>query len=178
MRIGLAIQAFFRILFSAAFADQVRGIGSAAAPDEPSAQPPVVENPAPRKPSRSDAVTLLATLQREARFIDICKEPLSEYSDEQVGAAARDVLRECGETLDRIFGIHAVVDDDDGAAIETPAGYDPGRFRLTGNVQGNPPFHGTLVHHGWEAERCDLPQWTGKDEAALVVAPAEVEVNG
>ena len=38
---------------------------------------------------------------------------------------------------------------------------DAGRYRLIGNVAGQPPFHGRLVHHGWEATVCQLPAWSG-----------------
>ena len=40
--------------------------------------------PQPTAPVRNDAISLLATLQREARFVDIVKEPLADYSDAQV----------------------------------------------------------------------------------------------
>ena len=33
------------------------------------------------------------------------------------------------------------------------------------------------AHHGWEAAKCEVPTWSGGKEAALVVAPAEVEVK-
>ena len=32
-----------------------------------------------------------------------------------------------------------------------PAGFDAQSIRLTGNVTGNPPFKGSLKHHGWRA---------------------------
>ena len=64
----------------------------------------------PEPPVRNDAIGLLAALQREARFIDIVKEPLGDYSDAQVGAAARDVLRDCGAVLDRLFKLEPIVD--------------------------------------------------------------------
>ena len=128
-------------------------------------------------PARNDAITLLATLQREARFIDIVKEPLADYSDEQVGAAARDVLRDCGAVLDRLFQLQPVVDQEEGTAVEVPTGADEGRYRITGNVAGQAPYCGPLVHHGWQAKRCNLPQWNGSEDAALIVAPAELEVK-
>jgi hypothetical protein len=59
-----------------------------------------------------------------------------------------------------------------------PAGFDAGKYRLTGNVAGQPPFRGQLAHHGWEATRCELPSWTGGEGSAMVVAPVEVEVKG
>ena len=114
---------------------------------------------------RSDAITLLATLQREARFVDMVKEPLGNYSDAQVGAAARDVLRDCGQVLDRLFGLAPLVEQEEGSQVEVPAGYDAGRYRLTGNVSGDPPFRGQLVHHGWIATRCEVPSWSGSEQA-------------
>jgi hypothetical protein len=57
------------------------------------------------------------------------------------------------------------------------ANLDPAQFRLTGNVTGAAPFRGKLQHHGWKAGKCELPEWTGNDASALVVAPAEVEVK-
>ncbi len=114
-----------------------------------------------RKPVRSEAITLLATLQREARFVDFIKEPLDGYSDAQIGAAVRDVHRDCGKVLDRLFAIRAMVDQEEGSPVEVPAGFDAGRYRLTGNVAGDPPFHGRLVHHGWEAAEVQLPAWSG-----------------
>ncbi len=129
------------------------------------------------KPVRSEAVTLLAALQREARFVDFIKEPLDGYSDAQIGAAARDVHRDCGKVLDRLFAIRALNDQEEGSALEVPAGFDAGRYRLTGNVAGNPPFRGRLVHHGWEAAEVQLPEWSGTSQSARVIAPIEVELT-
>jgi hypothetical protein len=132
---------------------------------------------APVAPTRNDAITLLATLQREARLVDIVKEPLTGYSDAQVGAAVRDVLRECGTVLDRLFDLQAVVDQAEGDTVEIPAGFDAGRYRITGDVARQAPVSASLVHHGWQANRCNLPQWTGSKDTAMIVAPAEVEVK-
>ena len=63
------------------------------------------------------------------------------------------------------------------AEIEAPVGFDVGRYRLTGNVSGEPPFKGRLVHHGWEVSRTELPQWSGSDKAASVIAPVELELS-
>jgi len=131
----------------------------------------------PPKLARSEAATLLATLQREARFVDFIKEPLDGYSDAQVGAAVRDVHRDCAKVLDRIFAIRALDDREEGSTLEVPAGFDAGRYRLTGNVVGNPPFRGRLVHHGWEAGDVQLPQWSGTPQSARVIAPIEVELS-
>ena len=146
-----------------------------AAPSEPS--PPLKPDaPKPVAPARNDAVTLLATLQREARFIDIVKEPLSDYSDAQVGAAARDVLRDCATVIDRLFKIEPVVDQEEGASVEIPSGARAAMFRISGSSDSN-ASSGSLVHHGWQAKQCELPEWTGDKDAAMVVAPAELDVK-
>jgi hypothetical protein len=127
--------------------------------------------------TRSEAVTLLAALQREARFVDFLKEPLGGYSDAQIGAVARDIHRDCGAVVERLFGPIPVVSQPEGSQIEVPAGFDSGRFQLTGSVAGEPPFRGRLAHHGWEAARCDVPLWSGKEASVRVIAPAEVELR-
>ncbi len=178
MRIGLAFRVFFKTLSDAGFAKQAAAV---LAGDAPAALPSPERQEAARKPAktapaRSDAVTLLALLQREARLVDMVKEPLGDYSDAQVGAAARDVLRDCGQVFDRLFELAPLVEQEEGSEVEVPEGYDTGRFHLTGNVSGEPPFHGRLVHHGWKATRCEVPVWTGAEQSKLVVAPEEVEI--
>jgi hypothetical protein len=182
MRISLAFKAFFAVLFSGAKAAQVK----LALSGTPLASPPQLREPQPTvaspqpitppAPKRSDAISLLATLQREARFVDLAQESLEAYSDEQVGAAARDVLRDCRSVLKRLFDLQPVVRAAEGAEIDVPAGFDAGQFRLTGRVEGPPPFRGRLMHHGWQAARCEIPQWSGSAEAARILAPAEVEL--
>jgi len=76
-----------------------------------------------------------------------------------------------------MFAIQPLRQDSEGAAIEVPAGFDAGVYRLTGNISGASPFRGTLLHHGWEATACELPTWTGSDAASRVVAPVEIEVK-
>ena len=122
---------------------------------------------------RSEAITLLATLQREARFVDFLKEPLDGYSDAQIGAAARDVHRDCGKRARaavRPAGRSSTRRK--GPQVEVPAGFDAGRFRLTGNVTGEPPFRGRLVHHGWEADQVRAARLVRqRRRPARVVAP-------
>lgn len=178
MRLWLAIRCFFKVLFQADFAGRCGLIleGTCAAPEikpaaPANAQPAVVKSP------RSDAITLLATLQREARFVDIVNESLDGYSDAQIGAAARDVLRDSGKVLARVFSLRPVVDGEEGTTVNIPAGYETGCYRLTGDVSRDPPFSGKLMHGGWRATKCELPTWTGSQQAALVVAPAEVQLG-
>lgn len=177
-RLVLAFRVFFLVLFRAGMAEEVAKLLAG----KPAPQPKVEEPPKPRpaakpEPQRSDALNLLATLQREARFVDFIQEPLEGYADAQIGAAARQVHDDCGKVLERLFALKTVVAEPEGAEMEVPAGFDAGRFRLTGNVAGSAPFRGRLVHHGWEASQCQLPSWTGSAASARVVAPAEIEIG-
>jgi hypothetical protein len=176
-RIYLAIRIFFLTLFKAAIAQQVdKLLGGAQATPSP-APPKPIQPPAVKPVVRSEAITLLATLQREARFVDFIQESLAGYSDAQIGAVARDVHRDSAAVIDRLFALKPAASQEEDAQVDVPAGFDAGRFRLTGNVSGEPPFSGRLVHPGWEAAKCELPTWTGSKESARVVAPAEVEIK-
>ncbi len=174
-RIGLAFRVFFKILSGTLPVDRLQALlaGSAATAPPAAASSPV-SAPSPEA-RRSDAIGLLAALQREARFVDLVQEPLADYSDAQIGAAARDVLRDCHEVLSRMFALQPVIDAAENEPIETPVQVNAGRLRVSGHVTGEPPFRGRLVHHGWEATRCELPRWSGDAEAVHVIAPAEIE---
>ena len=184
-RVSTAFHAFFGSLFNGDTASRVNQVLSSdglptpvsvIAPPAPELKPVQIKKAEPKKPTQSEAITLLATLQREARLIDFLKEDLSGYADEQVGAAVRAIQRDSAKVLDRFFALQPVVSDEEGAKVSVPAGFDAARYRLTGKVTGNAPFAGTLQHHGWEATKCELPQFTGSDSAAKTVAPAEVDV--
>lgn len=179
MGLGVACKAFFRAWRDRAFAEYCtrffQGQGPEALPVPAPAAPP--DTPAaPPAPARSDALTLLAALQREARLIDFLQEDLSGYDDAQIGAAVRDVHRDCAAVLERMFALRPLRDQAEGTPIEIDAGVDPVVLKLTGNVTGPPPFQGRLTHPGWQARHCDVPAWTGQADTARVIAPAEVEV--
>ncbi len=178
-RVWLAVRVFFAVLFRAGVADRVnQALQCDAAKAAPAERPQAeVRPPAPKSPARSEAITLLAALQREARFVDFIKEPLAGFSDAQIGAVARDIHRDCASVIERMFALVPVVDQPEGSQIEVPAGFDSGRWQLTGNLVGEPPFRGRVAHHGWEATRCEIPVWSGKETSARVVAPAEVELQ-
>jgi hypothetical protein len=144
---------------------------------KPQPKPAEPKKPVAAPRPRSEALTLLATLQREARFVDFLMESLEGYSDAQIGAVARDVHRDCAKVLERLFALAPVVPQQEGEAVEVPSGFDPAKYRLTGNVVGKPPFHGQLAHHGWEAAKCDMPVWSGKEAVARIIAPVEVELK-
>lgn len=182
-RIWLGLRLFFLVLFKGDFARRMDEV-LALPPPGPEQTPPKLEKPKPSptvppqpKPTRSEALTLLAALQREARFVDFIQEDLTGYSDAQIGAAVRDVHSQCRKLLERMFALRPLCAQAEGETIEVPPGFDPARFHLTGRVDGSPPFRGRVVHPGWEATRCELPVWTGGASAARVVAPIEVEIQ-
>ena len=155
MRVWLAVRCFFKVLFDAEFPRCIRQpIEGIPAHPQSATSAPLATSAAVSQ--RSDAIALLATLQREARFVDIVSESLDGYSDAQIGAAARDVLRDSGKVLDRLFSLQPVVDAEEGKSIEVPAGYDAGRYRLTGDVTRQPPLSGQLMHAGWRATKCAI----------------------
>ena len=176
-RVGTAFRAFWRALRDSAFAEQARQLleGKAALPSPaaPAAPAPV----APPRPARNEALNLLALLQREARLVDFLKENIAGYSNDQIGAAVRDVHRDASAVLERVFSLRPVMTEAECASVQVPAGADAGRVRLVGNVTGQPPYRGALRHAGWEATKVELPQWTGSDTSARVIAPAELELT-
>jgi hypothetical protein len=181
-RISLAFRAFFAALFdsskSAAINAALTGI---TLQKGNTAGHAAVENvqrdvARPAAPARSEALTLLAALQREARFVDLVKQPLVNFSDEQIGAAARTVMGDCQKVLDRFFDLQLLTDAPEGSPYDVPQEYDPGRYKLSGRVEGSGPFHGQLIHPGWQATTVKLPEWTGSKSAAQIIAPVEVEI--
>jgi hypothetical protein len=183
--VSTAFRAFFASLFNRETASRVQNALNLVIQPEtkPTVVLPDVRQPvgqaktAPEKPRQSEAITLLATLQREARLVDFLKEDLSEYSDDQVGAAVREIHRESGAVIDRLFAIRPILEDTEGAAVEIPSGFDAARYRITGKMTSNAPFRGTLRHHGWEVTKCELPEFVGSQSATKTIAPAEVEVQ-
>ncbi|MGC1273715.1 MAG: DUF2760 domain-containing protein [Planctomycetaceae bacterium] len=139
------------------------------------AKPAIRRADAPRSPVRSEALTLLEALQREARLVDFLKEDIAAYQDAQIGAAVRDIHRDAAKALERMFALRSVLDQAEGDAV-TLDGSSADRVRLVGNVREGATA-GTLVHHGWTVTKVELPLWSGPQEAANVVAPAEVEVS-
>ena len=185
MGLATAFRAFWRALGDDAFSAKVdeifkgerRGSPVATAPAA-LARPPAVTTTtaAPHKAARSDALTLLSVLQREGRLVDFLKEPITGYNDAQIGAAVRDIHRDCAAALDRIFALKPLLDQPDGSPVDVAAGFDAARYRLTGNVAGEAPYRGTLRHPGWVATQNQLPEWNGQTASANVIAPAEVEL--
>ena len=176
MSLGVAFKAFFAALSNAEASQRIQ---AAMAGEEPPKLPEKKTEPAPqptppKPPARSDAVALLAALQREARFVDLVREPLDGFSDQQIGAASRDVLQGCAQVLDRMFAIAPVLDHSEGETVEVPTDYDPAIYRWSGDTTEGGQS-GKLVHAGWKVTKQQLPQWKGSEAAAPIISAAEVE---
>ena len=180
MSLGIACRAFFAALFDREAAKRIRNaMDSTEIPaTAPLPTPSAASGEAPEKKlaksSRSDALTLLSTLQREARLLDLIQEPLDQYQDAQIGAAAREVLKDSRQTLERMFGIAPLAEEEEGASVAIQPGTSANRMRLLGKSEGKT---GTLTHRGWQATSCDIPQWSGGKSEAWILSPTEIEVN-
>lgn len=118
---------------------------------------------------------LLGILQSSSRLIDFFQEDISQYNDAQVGAAVRTIHAETKKILEEMVTIRPVMDVEEGAKIEVPAGYDPSKIKVVGNVVGQGPYKGVLVHPGWQAHKITLPKAV-EEQNAEILSPAEVEV--
>jgi len=171
-RIILAFRCFFSILFSGALSSELR---TAVAP-VPAATPAPAPAPAAAvRPTSDGALQILGILQRDSRLIDFLAEDIAAYSDEQVGAAVRELHDQCRDSLNRYVTLQPVIDGVEGTFAKAPSS-DPNVVKFVGNVPAKPPAGGTLRHKGWKAAGIRLPQLAAKQDAAML-APAELEIE-
>ena len=170
-RLGLAFRCFFSVL------------GGKPVPEEALPEPPSLPAlPEPQKVEKEDdsvrvaaAIQMMSLLQQEGRLLDFLMEDIGAYSDDQIGAAVRNIHRDCRVVLEEHLGLGPVLDQEEESSVTVEDGFDPSRVRLIGNVTGEPPFNGVLRHHGWRAAQVNIPeQPEGHDPS--VIAPAEVEL--
>jgi hypothetical protein len=121
------------------------------------------------------ALQFLGLLQKEARFIDFIKEDITNYSDADVGVAARVVHEGCNKALNEHFTLASIRSEQEGEKITLPQGFDSSLVRLTGNIIGSAPFTGTLVHRGWQVTDIRMAKLT-QGHNANILAAAEVEL--
>jgi hypothetical protein len=168
IRISFAFRSFFSILLSNSLAPDI-----ALAFGYAKAAPVKAAPPKPQAGPADGAVQILSLLQRDARLVDFLMEDISAYSDEQVGAAVRDVQAQSKQSLERYLQFQPVIDGIEGTYTKTE-GIAQSAIKLIGNVPANGKAPGGLLRHkGWQAAKVDLP-------AALpgtVLAPAEIEVE-
>jgi len=194
-RLGIALMVFGRALydpefglaFNRGFSRGSEALARQAQP--PAAAPSATPIPAPlQEPVRpllpaatldkappDSALLLLGLFQKEARLVDFLQQDVGDYSDQQVGAAARVVHQGLRRVLDDHLTIAPVRTEPEGGRVTLPAGFDPAEVRITGQLVGEPPFRGTLIHAGWRATDLRLPKVvSGRDLSIL--AAAEVEL--
>ena len=129
--------------------------------------------PKPQAGPADGAVQILSLLQRDARLVDFLMEDISAYSDEQVGAAVRDVQAQSKHSLERYLQFQPVIDGVEGTYTKTD-GVAIGAIKLIGNVPANGKAAGGLLRHkGWQAAKVDLPAAV----PGAILAPAEIEVE-
>jgi hypothetical protein len=155
--------------------------------ERPKTMPPVQTTPEPvqlpatePRESKADAdvVNLLSIFQEKGRLVDFLMDDIAGYSDAQVGAAGRVLHEGCRAALLEHFGIRPIREEGEGSKVTVPPQYAPDDYRLVGRISGEPPFTGTLVHHGWRAEWVKLPRLvTTSADRLPAIAPAEVEVR-
>ena len=170
-RLGLAFRSFFAILFSGQLPpDVAKALGLTQQKTQPAPKPPPQARPS------DGALQILGILQRDARLIDFLMEDVSAYSDEQVGAAVRNLHDQCRDSLTRYLRLSPVIDSVEGSFTKLETN-DPATVKLLGNVPatGKAPG-GMLRHKGWRAEKIDLPPLASGQNASII-APAEVEVE-
>ncbi len=129
----------------------------------------------PQNQAQAEVVTLLGIFQEKGRFVDFLMEDITPYSDADVGGVARAVHQGCKEALNEHFHIEPISPEGEGATITVPAGYSADEFRLVGNLSGEAPFTGKIVHKGWKTTSVKLPRVL-KTDRLPAIAPAQVEV--
>jgi Domain of unknown function (DUF2760) len=174
-RIVLAFRSFFAILFSGKLpGDIAQELGFSQKKAQPAPAKPA---PAARTAQPSDgALQMLGILQRDARLIDFLMEDISAYSDDQVGAAVRNLHEQCRDSLNRYLSLAPVIDGVEGSFTKLDSN-DPATVKLLGNVpvNGKAPG-GVLRHKGWKAVKIDLPPIVPGSNS-IVIAPAEIEIE-
>ena len=185
MSIGLACRAFWKALTDQPSARSIAIAldGQADASDSPlnprQLDGPVtdesfageVESPAYVKNQQNPAVALIAAMQREARLLDLVFEDLDSYGDDQVGSAARPVLKSTRTVLQRILGVERLIDSNENASVEIPAAASPTRYQAVDGATATGTR--TVVHPGWRAAKTELPTYTGPAEDAEVLSPVQ-----
>lgn len=124
----------------------------------------------------SSHLRMLYYLQNSGRLIDFLKEDITAFSDAQIGAAVRKIHQDCAQALEELVTVRPLRDENEGMTVQIPKGYNPAEIKIVGNIKGEPPFSGILVHRGWKAHKLSLPKKTN-EMSGEVICPAEVEIK-
>ena len=174
-RILLAFRCFFEILFHGTLSANALGALKLARREQAAPGPKGTPPAAPSRTPADGALQILTILQRDSRLVDFLMEDIASYSDDQVGAAVRELHDQCRDSLARHLTLQPVIDGVEGTPVKAPSG-DPHVVRFIGNVPAAPPSGGTLRHKGWRAAKVDLPSLAAKEDTTII-APAEIEIE-
>ncbi len=168
----MAFRAFFALLFGGTLPEDILTELNLIVKPAPVPPPP----PKPEILPEDGALQLLGMLQRDARILDFFMEDISPYSDDQVGAAARDVHTHTHEVLVRHFAPAPVIDAVEGS-VANPNDKNPALVKYIGNVPASGKASGGVLRHkGWRATAVTLPKLNTRKDLA-VLAPAEIELE-
>lgn len=176
-RIGLAFRAFFSVLGGSLPEDIAEAFGYSKTPLKKVPEPPKE----PVIKPEAGALQVLGILQRDARFLDFVMEDVAAYSDDQVGAAVRNVHAHCQESIRKYFKLAPVIDGVEGTFTKPESAgalaKDAAAIKFIGNLppQGK-PAGGLLRHKGWRVDSVTLPTVNAKQNQSIL-APAELEVE-
>jgi hypothetical protein len=155
-RLWLALHTLWRILTDPEFAARVE--------------------PLYHKTPAGPDLRVLAVLQRDGRLVDFLEEDIDAYPDAQIGAAVRDIHRQCRKSLHDYLTLEPVMSAAEEERVTVAPDFDPAAIRLIGNVNGAPPFQGVIKHRGWRVKEARLPTLPATRGDSSVLSPAEVEV--
>jgi hypothetical protein len=172
-RILLAFRCFFNLLFHGELSAETMAALRLTRPGPTPA--PAPKAAAPVAKSSDGALQILGILQRDSRLIDFLMEDIAAYSDDQIGAAVREMHDQCRDSVARYITLQPVIDGVEGTFAQAPSS-DANLVKFVGNVPAKPPSGGTLRHKGWRASKVDLPPLAARQDPA-VIAPAEIEIE-
>jgi len=173
-RILLAFRCFFNLLFSGELSSDtlyVLKLTRRGGAPTPAKTPPT----APAVRTSDGALQMLSIMQRDSRLVDFLMEDIAGYSDDQIGAAVRELHDQCRDSIARYVTLTPVIDGVEGTYAKAP-GSDANLVKFVGNVPAQPPAGGTLRHKGWRAAKVDMPGLSARQDATII-APAEIEIE-
>ncbi len=154
-----AFQAFFKTLFKSSTKEPIKA--------------PKLETPKSKDHSH---LRLLSLLQEEGRIIDFFQEDISNFTDEQVGKAIRNMHASCKKRIEELITIRPILEEKEGEIVTIPEGFNGQEIKILGKSTQKAPFTGTLKHKGWKAHKHSLPKALGELQDEVIQA-AEVEVS-
>ena len=178
-RLWFAWVAWFQVLFHPTFASRVWELRQL--PPPVATAPRALASVTPAAPQVTDghspaaALTFLALLQREGRFVDFLEQDIAPIPDADVAAAARVVHEGCRRALHAHAVLEPIRQEEEGTAVTLEDGFSPFEIKLSGDIRGKAPYRGQLRHRGWRAVSMTLPVSVAAHDPR-VLAPAEVEL--